>query len=261
MRFTKQPTFPAKIDRGNPITNGLVFAALPLGNSFVDVVSGQVAVNVGASRYRNCVDGNRASSLSFIGPGSGAAAKFPNPTGLDFISGSFSVFCEASLEVNATTQDIFKSWETGGGKGLGIAMDDGSVVFDGWFGRVDNSNSNFGPGNSGILGSNSEQTTHRIAIAADGSSRFLYGAGKLQNTITSSTMPSASANRRTYMLNGFDPTSSSSSGSVALLVGWSRAITESEYKELFYNPWQIFSFSKRGALFAPTSAAAAFTAS
>lgn len=255
-RFNRQPVYPARIDRGNPITRGLVLAVLPIGGAFIDVVSGQIALPTGTSRYRKTINGNQAVALSQIGSGSGAAPKFLNPTGLDAVAGAFTIFCEGSLEVNASTQDICKSWETGAGLGVGISFDDTATVINGWCGRVNNSTGSFSPA-SGILGANSETNTHRVAVAADGTNHYCFGAGALQSTTASVTLPTASANRRTYLLNGFDPTTGSSSGSFSILLAWNRAISAAEYLELYNNPWQVFqAFSSR--LFAPPAAASGF---
>lgn len=257
-RLNQQPVYHAKIDRGNPLARGLVLAVIPIGTAqFYDAVSGQTTMPTGTSRYRKTINGNQAVALSQIGLGSGAAPKFANPTGLDAVAGPFSLFCEGSLETNNSTQDMCKSWESGTGNGVGISFDDAATVINGWCGRVNNSTGSFSPA-SNLLGANSETTTHRVAVSADGVNHYCFGAGALQSTTASATLPTASANRRTYLLNGFDPTTGSGSGSFSVLLAWNRAISPAEYLGLYNNPWQVFR-SSNPASFAPSAAGGFFS--
>lgn len=247
-RLNQQPQQTLQVDWSNPLTRGLVLAVYPIGTQYYDAISKQYAKNTGSSRYRNTINGNQSLDLSLIGTGSGAAPKFANPTGLDAIAGPFSIFCEGSLEVNNSTQDIVKSWEGGSGFGVGLVFDDTAVITNGFLGRVDNSTNNFASLTNAI-GANSEQFTHRIAITSDGATRSMYGAGVLNTTIANSSLPTANANRRTYLHSSFDPTSSQSSGSMAYLFAWSRAFSLYEYQELFRNPAQLLKQTSRKLFF------------
>lgn len=227
------------IDSGNPLTIGMVSAIVSIGGVYYEVFSGQTARNTGTQRVRGSRNYPNSSSISFIASGSGGAPKFTAQIGIDKIAGPFTVFAEASLEVNGTTQDVFKSWESGAGLGLGLAMDDSAQVLNGFTGRVNNSNSNFACAST-ALGANSETATHRIAIDSDGTNRHTYAYGVLSSTIANSTMPTASANRRTYMQGGFDPSTSSSSGSVSVVLAWNRMLSAAEHALIGGNPWQVF---------------------
>lgn len=215
-----------------------MFLCIPIGNAYYDLVSGQVSGIKGTSRIRGAVKAN-GEALSSIGPGAGAAPVFPNQTGLDKLAGPFTIFCEGSLEVNSATQNIFKSWESGSGFGLHLAFDDTSTTTNGFFGAVNNSASNFSVPTT-TLGLNSELASHRVAIDSDGTNRHLYAYGSLVNTIASAVMPTASANRRTYLHAGFDPTSASALGSFSVLAGWDHTLTPMEHAALAANPWQMF---------------------
>ncbi|MRV72565.1 hypothetical protein GJ700_12690 [Duganella sp. FT92W] len=239
MLYAQPQSGPVSIDTGNPLTLGLVSAIVCISGVYFEVISGQTARNTGTQRVRNSRNYPNSSSVSFIGTGSGAAPKFNAQIGIDKIAGPFTIFAEASLEVNASTQDVFKSWESGSGVGLGLAMDDSAQVLNGFTGRVNNSNSSYASAST-ALGANSETGTHRLAIDSDGTNRHTYAYGLLSSTIASSTMPTAHANRRTYMLGGFDPTSQSSASSVSLVLAWSRVLTAAEHAAIATNPWQVF---------------------
>ena len=238
---TSQPRSRVGVSRNNPICKGLISAIYVVDGLFYDAVTRQVAKPPpGILRGRYTIDGNNAFAVSVVGDGTSVAAKFANPTGLDSLSGNnFTIFVEASLEINSTTQDIFKSWESNNGRGIGIVADDNAQVLNGFYGRIDNIGSSNYASTFTALGTDSELYTHRFAFASDGVNKLAYAKGALNNTVANTASITADANRRTYMLSGYDPTAASSKASASLVLAWDRAISLSEYQSIYANPWQV----------------------
>jgi hypothetical protein len=233
-RLRKQPQYAAQIDWGNPLAAGLVFCAFPLGKGFYEVISNQTTGHPGSSRARYSVDGNRELAVSHIGA-SAAGGQFANQTGLDRLSGAHSIFVEGSLEVNGSTQEIVKSFETGAGNGIGLRLDDVSLINNGFIYWANNGNRT--SSTSGALGTNSEQFSHRIAFTNDGTNTRLYAKGLLNNTAATAVLPTANANRRTSMLGS---NNTQGAGSLSIALAWNRVLSLAEYQALYDNPWQIF---------------------
>lgn len=240
------PSLAIPVDTGHPLARGLVFFCYMVGGVWYDAVSGQTTPHPGTLRGRAAVDGNAGVSLSGIGAGA-AGGQFANQTGLDRIAGPFSLFVEGSLEVNATNSSLVRSFEASNGDGFGINLDDVDLVVNSvlyWC-----NNGNRGSSSSNSLGSNSENFTHRVMVAHDGATVYRYLKGSLNNSGASAFVPNANAARRTTMVgtNG-----TQSSASVALVAAWApRVLTLEEYRELYYNPWQILSGGAYLSLIAP----------
>jgi hypothetical protein len=244
--FNQQPQLVCCINQAHPLAAGLVFACYPVGGAFYDAVSGKTAMHTGLKRFRNTIDGNKTSAISAIGSNS-TGGTFVNPTGLDAISGAFSMFVEGSLEVNASTQELMTSRESGAGNGMTIKFDDVSAINNGfqyYANNGDRANSTFT-----ALGANSEQFTHRAMITADGTNARFYAKRGLNNTSATAVLPTANTARRTTMC-GFQ--GSEKSGSISLGLAWNRVLSLAEYQMLYDNPWQLFLVPSR-PLFAPSS--------
>lgn len=255
MIFTRQPQSVATLNRGNPLARGLVFCAVPMGRAFYDYVSGQVTTHPGTTKPRAPTDGNRASAIAAVGA-SAVGGSFAAQTGMDKIAGSFSLFVEGSLELNASTQFVVNSRETGAGHGFGIRFDDVSVVTNGFIYYAENGNAT----NSGfdVLGTNSEQFAHRIMITADGTNSRFYAKRALVNTSATATVPIANANRRTQML-GLDVATGQGVGSTSLALAWNRVLSLAEYQMLHDNPWQLFTFVSSTKFAPPTASGTTVT--
>lgn len=228
-----QPQGYAEIDWSNPLTEGLVFAALPAGGNFLDVISGQLSLTAEVQRARATIDGGKQSAVSLVG---GIITTFPNQTGLDTIAGPHSIFVEGSLETNAATLTVVTTYEPGSGFGFNVQYDDVSSINNGMRYGQNNSSGQVNTG-SNALGSNSEQFTHRAMITVDGANGRWYTKGALNSTTAYASFPTANANRRTRVLgNNFG----GAAASAALILGFNRALSLSEYRQLYDNPWQIF---------------------
>lgn len=235
-RSARQPKNVAKINFSDPITQGLVLAAYPVGSSFYDAVSGLfTSRNSGNNKHLASVDGDRYPAVHGAGASS-TGGLFPSATGADKVAGVHSTFAEARLNSNATANYIFRSNDTGTGDGFGIVLDDINSVTNGFYYYANNgARTNSG---SGVLGTDSENFAHRIALTVDGTNARYYAKNALARTVAETVLPNANAGRRTTMLG-----SSGSQGlaSCGILLVWSRVISLLEYKRLYDNPYIVFS--------------------
>lgn len=229
-RFAQSQT-PVQVNWRNSLTQGLVFCALPIRNVFYELISNQFVRNTGATKFRNPVDGNRSPALFGVGGGA-TGGRFTEQTGLDRIAGPFSIFVEASMEVNASTQNILVSRETINGNGVGFLLDDIAATTDGIVYYANNSTRTSVSG----LGANSEQFAHRAALTVDGTNSRFYAKRNLVAALPTTVLPTADSTRRTTVI-GIDNTQNL--GSASLLLAWNRIISLAEYRALFDNPWQI----------------------
>lgn len=231
----QQPRRVARLNLRNPLTQGLVFACYPIGHSFYDAVSKQVAGHPGTLRPRPCADGNHAGSVSAIGITT-AGGKFTNPTGLDALSGAHSIFVEAGLEVNASTQNVLSSYETLAGNGFKVQMDDTSYATNCFAYLANNAvvttNSNFDS-----LGTGVEAFTKRVMVTVDGTNNRFYCQRGLDRTVANTIFPVADSTRRTTVVG--DP-NAQSAGSLAFGYGWNRVLSLAEFQSLYDNPAQIW---------------------
>ena len=240
--WTRQPQYPVKIDWENPLTNGLVFAAYPIGNTFYDAVSGSTSVQAGTSGTtitpRSTIDGNVSPGNEIVGS-STAAQKWVNQTGLDQLSGRFSMFVEGSPIVGATTgQFVFSSVDTSTGNGLAFLYDDAAVVNNGF--RLWGNNSNQVASNFTSLGSNYEFYRHRAMITGDGANVRFYAKGKLDNAPASTFAPSAHSGRRTWICGAYRSGGAPNACSSSLCLAWNRPMSLPDFQALYNNPWQVF---------------------
>lgn len=102
-RPRSQQTWPLRIDHANPLARGLVFAVVPVGLRWVDLVSGmsysESPTNVD-SVVRRPSGGAAAHALMGNVDGGGS---FASQTGLDRLAGPCSVFVEGSAEDSSYT--------------------------------------------------------------------------------------------------------------------------------------------------------------
>lgn len=225
----------AKINTEDTITQGLVFAAYPLGSCFYDAVSGLVSSkNSGNNKHLATVDGNCAPAIHGAGA-SGTGGLFAQRTGADRIAGVHSVFVEARLTNNASVAHVFRSFESGNGDAFGLVFDDISLVTNGLYYTANNADR--GASLYGALGENSENFAHRVAMTNDGVNTRFYTKGRLNCSVAGTTLPNANNNRRTSVAgsNGTQAVQS-----VALALVWNRPITLGEYQRLFFDPEVVF---------------------
>lgn len=229
------PTRPARINRQDPITKGLVFAAYPVGTAFYDAVSGLVSSKTGQIKVMPSSDGNRAPAKHGQGA-NGSGGLFPAMTGADRLSGVHSAFVEASLTANATAAMAFRSNDTDTGDGFGMTLDDGaSQITNGFIYYANNGQRN--PSNWDVLGTNSEQYAHRIAFTNDGINTRFYAKGKLDRTVADTVLPKANSGRRMSIAGA---NGSQATQSVALVLIFNRVFGVREYQRLYNNPAIVF---------------------
>lgn len=234
-RLANKPSQAPRIDTAHPLSRGLIFAAVPIGSKIVDLVSGQSVEHPGTLAARVSSDGNDSASVAAIGANA-AGGQFAQQTGLDTLVGAFSIFAEASLEVNATEARLVRSFEGTNGHGIGFALDDASVVNNGMLYWAENGNR--GNSTNGILGTNSEQFTHRVMCTHDGvTTCTFYAKGATAGTSSTAIVPVADANRRTTFLGS---NGTQQQGSASIVLAWNRALSLAEYLTLWINPWQLF---------------------
>lgn len=228
-KFVRQPAHATRIDRGNSLTNGMVFGGYPTGSVFYDAVSSQVSAASATVVARNTIDGNTAVSTEIRT----TACAFPvYSTGLDKIAGAYSIFVEGSLLVNASEAAAIRSVEKDvTGDGIGINMDDTSVITNGFIywannGRRTNSNGD-------ALGANSEQFRHRLMITGDGTTAKYYAKNALNRSVADTVLPNANTGRQTSISYG-------TGGGVSLVLAWNRVLGLNEFQALYFNPWQVF---------------------
>ena len=228
------PTRPVRINRQDPISKGLVFAAYPVGTAFYDAVSGLVSSKTGQIKVMPSSDGNRAPAKHGQGA-SGTGGLFPARTGADRLAGVHTAFVEASLTANTTATMAFRSNDTGTGDGFGMSLDDINLVTNGFYYYANNGDR--GASNWDVLGANSEQYSHRIAITNDGINTRFYAKGKLDRTVAETTLPNANSGRRMSIAGSIG---SQGTQSTALVLIWDRVIGVREYQRLYNNPAIVF---------------------
>ena len=218
----------------SPLARGLVFAAIPVGGAFYDLVTRQLILTTAGTVEAEtpAVPGGTAARAIY---GSGSGATAPR-TLLDSISGPHSVFVEGSLRVNAAAYWAFQSAESGAGNGFGIKFDDVAIVNNSAIYWSNNSNrTNAG---SGALGTDSEKYYHRFSVTNDGTNSRWYTKGGLISTAAMTALPTSNANRRTRILT--DYFSSAGSAGVSLILAWDRVLSDAENAAVIRNPWQVF---------------------
>lgn len=231
--FDNKPSQAVEVNGQHPLARGLVFCAIPLGGVWCDLVSRQIVTHPGASGIRASSDGNKSASLAAIGANA-AGGQFAQATGLDTLAGSNTLFAEASLEVNGTEQRIVRSFDNINGHGVGLSLDDASVINNGILYWAENGNR--GNSTGGVLGTNSEQFTHRVMVTHDGATVTFYAKGDTAGTTSSAVVPVADANRRTTMLGS---NGTQQQGSTSIVMAWGRVLSRTEYLALYANPWQV----------------------
>jgi hypothetical protein len=241
MPFVRQPQFAARL-RGIGLTKGLVFAGYPVGTGFYDALSGQISTPSANWAARNTIDGNLALSQEVRT----TQLSFPvYSTGLDRIAGAYSIFLEASLFVNASEFAIVRSIEPNvTGDGLGINLDDTSVINDGFLNWLNNGRRT--NSNSGALGTNSEQFRHRLMVTGDGTTAKYFAKGKLDKSVADATLPNANTSRQTFLSYG-------TGGAASLILAWNRVVSLEEFQQLYFNPWQVFQSPSRYLIKAPAA--------
>jgi hypothetical protein len=242
--LTQQPQYTPSVNWGNPITQGLVFAAIPVGLTYVDVVSGIVSTLQNGTGpptqdFRKPLLGPPSKFVT--GVASALYNRWPTYSTLaDRVTGPFTVFTEGGLgpSANGTNQPVFESASSVTGNGLRFGFDDTIFNTNGIYSWVNNNNR----AGAGGLGANSELSVFRAAVAADGVNHRFYGLGRLLGTTAATSVPTAGTDRRSSINGTYGGTSLSTA---SLVLVWNRAIVLPEYAALYENPWQLFKAPSR----------------
>lgn len=234
LEWRRQPPFITSIDARNPFCRGLVTAAYPLGGQFYECVTGQLSKGTGTVKPGTTTDGTGVANR-IVEPGT--TSSLANPTGADSITGAWTVFAEASPEVNAYGRNpVFASTESNNGDGFCVGFDDATTQFNSMV--AENS---YNPAQSSLvscLGNDSELYTHRVAWAWDTANLFFYAKGALAASPAYTDAITPNANRRNYFLTSVAGVTAASSA--ALILVWNRTLSLAEYLSLYANPWQVF---------------------
>jgi hypothetical protein len=226
----------------------LVLCAIPAGPRFYDAISGQLTAVNHSFAYGSTIDGNRAAAIRGKFD-TGTNNTFPSPTGMDEITGDYSIFAEARPEINGSFPQIIFSFENSNGYGFGLQFDDSNLQYNSLL--IQHAYEDRNGSSTECLGTNYEQYTHRFAVTRSGTTVKRYTKGVLAETGTYSTAITANSNRRTNILSRGGYTTAGASASVILV--WNRVISESEFKSLYWNPWVVFESLVMGGMQAGTS--------
>lgn len=244
-----QPESLRQVDWKNPLTNGLVFACYPTSTGFVDIISGQFVSNLSTMTNSTVqtVDGNSVTSL-YRGSSSGGSAsplQFTNQTGLDLITGAYTLFVDAIEGAQTDGAYIFGSYSSSNGYGVRINYDDGGPTANDSFNIYTGNSTNTqyytgGAPNHALVGgpitnNNSYKFAKRFAITSDASSNInWYANNALKQTAAwgANRLPQSATSRRTFLANN-------ANHKIALILGFNRALSLAEYSLLYENPWQV----------------------
>lgn len=226
---TSQPQQPVGIDWGNPITRGLTSVFVFEGGNAIEVISGKRFADVGLTK--------KITSKG-TGGSTSTAAGISTGTLLSNIT-SFSRVFVATLQTTGT--GTFSNSANSGTSGAQIQVSPTAIEFN----RHNLVNYLSVTGLS--------QGVYSGALAADGTSQYIYLNGVLRSS-RSGTMPSlSSAGGGTLLSTG--ATSSRFDGTMLLHCDYNRKITNAEAAALSANPWQIFTPQARQR-WVPTSGGA-----
>lgn len=241
---TRQPQNPVYIERGNPLTRGLMFAMYPLYGSAYDCVSGQFAAWLSTAK----TGGKATHGLTLQGGGSVVLDNTPGDshlqfpvfsTGLDRISGVASIFGEGRCTAGFNAAAMVRSGESSNGFGLGMGFDINNNIAD--CPEMYVNNSIVSSSTSAILGANSGTRLERAMVTTDGANVRFYAKSGLKSTTANAATITADVTRRTYVFGDWNAgTTDGEKGQFTLILAWNRVLNAGEFAQLYVNPWQVF---------------------
>lgn len=284
-RLTRQPQYPARIDWSNPITQGLEFAALPIGNTYVDCVTGEVGTATGVEPVTAWPlnDGATTTPHALAAAGTNAGAtQILWPVSLSrggSIAGASAQGTILALGGRATTSNgltplLANTEIVTNGNGFSLWLDDYAFVYQGAVIRGDYADPVRYSGQ--ILSTGSIPVRNKLlffgfAFDSGGANGDWLGNRRSQAWSGESFLVGpVTTNRRARLLTpGYNDGSLNTTGFVALGLIWSRRLSVVEYQSLYDNPWQIFGRALRRAVvhgaapqsYTLTAAAGTFTLS
>lgn len=247
-----QPQCRVKIDWSNPITKGLVFCAVPYGNTLIDLVTGVVGTPNGnisnSPRPENAGKSRRGNGRSVNG--GGATTDYVQWPISDTLRGGNITQVGTLLCLGGTTEQVDgKFYEFGGtaelpnGYGFGLAIDSGldsargPILTTLYAGSRKNSSYPNTPLGTTDFGNK----THLFGYSfnSNGAAGSFFGA-RSAYAFTGVAHGVATAGRRMTVLQPSASGSFSSATYVLQFLVWDREISTAEYQRIYDNPWQLF---------------------
>lgn len=239
---------------GHPLARGLQFCAVPLGNTFIDLVTGVVGTPTGTStsRARGQAGGK---STPGVFPAVAASGAFT-----DQVIWPASTQRGGSITTTGTILALAGTTEQVDGKAYVIGGNtDGAVTGEGFSLFVDSflvlGRGNIGSGKSNAvwsaavssqLGNPFDNRLHFFGYSFTGGGGIGLGTYLGGRTALAGDTPvfgTTTANRRAIIANSSvsssAPVGCSHNAMVALMLIYDRAISLAEYQQLYDNPWQI----------------------
>ena len=234
--------------RKSDLTRGLVFCAVPHGNSFIDLVTGVVGTVAGttASAVRSQNGGmSRNDSTGVAVHGDGATTTYVQWPISDTLRGASLVNYGTVLCLGGTTEQVDgKLYQFGGtfessfGYGCGLALDSNSdwgrgyIILSTYSG---NRWTNSYPNNP--LGTSFGSKTHLFgyAFAGNGENGNFLGARQGYAWSGRATFGTTTTGRRATVLQPSQYSNMSSATYVQIFLMWDRELSVAEYQRLYDN--------------------------
>lgn len=258
--WTVQPQTPVGIDWGNPVARGLVFCAVPFGNTAIDLVTGVVGTsnNAAISQSVHSV----GTGLSRRGEGRAITG---TTTTTDVITWPVSTKRGGTMIAEATILCLGGGNSSNNGLYQFAGNCDGSSSGDGFSLGIDNysiqpnrgaiTNGRYGNQKSGVfysatgvLGDPPCLRTHFFGYSAtaNGVSGNYFAGGNATAYSGQNANGTTTTNRQaTILAPSITGVAGTRNSYVLLALFWDRAISPAEYARIYDNPWQLFTPQSR----------------
>lgn len=237
-----------EIDWDNPLTQGLVFAAYPLGNSFYDAVSKEFGTVSGTVDFRGQstnegLFGHPYAHVGVANDAAGGRVTWPKSKmrgGTMVNEATILVLGGSEQKISGASYTIAGNWdEVSSGNGFSIHIDDtyywgAGYVVKGTYGGF------YGVTSAQALGSSFSNKLHFFGYSArnngtDGNWFF----NRQAEAYTGKTAHGTTTTNRQAVVCGY--TGSADRPSICgLALFWERELSLAEYQALYDDPWQIF---------------------
>lgn len=252
--WDRQPPIGTPLDKANPFVKSLVFCAVPLGKTFIDLVTGVIGTPNGttSNAIRSENGGkSRKAAAGVATHGNGAATDYIIWPVSDKLRGATINEAGTVLCLGGTTEQVDgKFYEFGGnfelsnGYGVGLGIDSylhsarGPILITTYSGNARTSSYPNSP-----LGTNDfGNKTHffGFSFSGNGASGSFFGNRSGFGWTGGGTYPSVTSGRQACVLQPSMVGVYSSATYVQLFLMWDRPLSLAEYQALYDNPWQIF---------------------
>lgn len=217
-RAIRQPQGVAKIDRSNPLTKGLKFAAYPVNGTYYDVVGKSFAALNGSGHtqaFRGPKNPPGQVNLELRSNNTGGWSWPANSTGLDKLNGALSCFWEAADFSSGADADIIDSLGSTGSFAFNIDNLAGAGDLYVWVNGGTAARAN------GALGTSSQNFKHRAMLTLDGSNARFYANGVLNTTSATTSLPTTDTSRKTTI--AYDGTNFYNAAA-SVILAWDRVL-------------------------------------